>query len=74
MSSFEKQSQDESLAMPDFDDSLAAAILGSDTLKKHNLSLNIGHDEQNSLVDATGKRTQLQQKGGVSSCGFFLTA
>ena len=29
MSSFEKQSQDKSLAIPDLDDSLAAAILGS---------------------------------------------
>ena len=63
MSSFEKQTQDKSLAMPDVDNSLAAAILGSATLKEHNLSLTFGYDEHSFLVDTAEKRTQLQQKG-----------
>ena len=63
MSSFEKQTQDKSLATPDFDNSLAAAILGSDTLKEHNLGLTFGCDEHSFLVDTAEKRTQLQQKG-----------
>ena len=59
MSSFEKQSQDKSLAMPDFDTSLAAAILGSDTVKEHILSLNFGHDDDQELALQSSSFTDL---------------
>ena len=67
MSSFEKQSQDKSLAIPDLDNSLAAAILGSDTLKEHNLSLNFGHDDDQELALQSSSSTDLLEDKKFSS-------
>ena len=52
--------------MPDFDTSLAAAILGSDKLKEHNLSLNFGHDDDQELALQSSSSTDLVEARSFS--------